>query len=778
MTQSLRETEVVAVPLLVPAAALAAGSAVSPREFGPLAASIVIAGALFLIIAALVKPRLAGRGLYAAFFAAGTLLGVGARSSEKTRLPARSGDSELVSGCVVGPVARAPDAWRFDLKAESLGRDDARLHYGGVLRVTVRPGEAANLTLHEGDCLSAWAETRRPNGVRTPGGFDEAAWAERGAIDGFATVKSLRLVTVSSSSRPRWYWPVHRARTWVQEQFDRMERGPERAVAMAMILGDTAELDPSIEKSFRDAGLLHILVVSGAQIVWVVKLIAFVTPRVWRYKTRGFVIVVLALGLYCAVAGSQVSVVRATLMAIAIALGRRLDVTRGGVNGLSLAAILVLIGRPLDVADPGAQLSFVAAAALILLAPSPTRWLRERGWPQMPAEILVSSTVATIATAPVVLTHFGTVSLTSVFANMAAAPLAVGLLPASLALLVVAPLGLHGVLAPVLAWLAAALIGLARFFAAVSFDISPPRHLVGLFLLTLVATLVAWKRGGRMALPILGAWAWMNGASFLPLGDGRLHLYFLDVGQGDAAILVTPGGRAVAIDAGPAFEAYDAGERVVVPAARALGIRTLETLVLTHPHADHEGGAPFVARALQPSEVLVGPAHVLEFQANVRSLSAGAEFEIDGVLFRVLAPSGSAAGSRDANDRSLVIEVLWRNTSFLFLGDAPAFVERRLDEASRPDVVKVAHHGARTSSAAEFVRQARPTLAVFSVGARNRFAHPSEVVVARWRSVGAELHRTDLSRTLHVATDGHDLFTATAEETQLRRRLRRSLVFP
>jgi competence protein ComEC len=256
------------------------------------------------------------------------------------------------------------------------------------------------------------------------------------------------------------------------------------------------------------------------------------------------------------------------------------------------------------------------------------------------------------------------------------------------------------------------------------------------------------------------------------LRSGSLEVHMLDVGQGDAFALRTPAGRWVVIDAGP-----PPGRRLVED-LRRLGARSIELLLLSHPDADHVGGAspllaglrvrgvagPGTIRGSGPWQDAVGSA--LEAEVPWRVLTRGDDFALDGVAFRLLHPGpggpagrpfgitdapGTPARAVDPNAASLVVEAEWRGVRFLFMGDAPAEVERAVVvEPLVVDVLKVGHHGSLTSSDRGFLESTLPSVALLSVGRGNRYGHPASEVLERLESIGAEVWRTDVSGSVVV----------------------------
>jgi competence protein ComEC len=252
-----------------------------------------------------------------------------------------------------------------------------------------------------------------------------------------------------------------------------------------------------------------------------------------------------------------------------------------------------------------------------------------------------------------------------------------------------------------------------------------------------------------------------------------LELHMIDVGQGDALAVRTPRGRWILVDAGRAWRGGDAGRATVIPYVQRHG-GSLAAFVLTHPHADHAGGAATILRALRP-EIFWDGAYVgtgdtyrdaLAVTAEIgvawERVRPGDHFSIDGVQLEFLAPDSAwTRNLDDPNEASVVLRLRYGAVRFLLVGDAERAEERWLLErdslALRADVLKVGHHGSSTSTTASFLRAVRPTVALVSVGAGNSYGHPSVHVLASLATQGATVLRTDRQGTVVVRTDGTTL---------------------
>lgn len=752
-------------PLIFLALGLVAGTLVpSPELSLPHCVSLLLAAGLAVI--AIARPAVIPlHALVIAAAATGAALAASARGTYGHHaLPAAIAEVEgavMLEGRAASDPRIVDDELRFEIDADMIVAEGEPRAYDGRIRIFVKGlaqepfGSARNI--RTGNLVRAWVDLRRPEPVRTPGGFNQLGWAMREGIHAFATCKNERLLQVEDrGNEPRAI--LDQARDRLEASWRHVEQPLNRAVTASMVLGDEGSLDSTTRDEFRSAGLLHLLVVSGSQVAALIIGLRRAMPRTLRIAWSGCLLECVVLLVYCLLAGAGNSIVRATFMAMAFSVAVRADLHRGGTNFLAAAALILLVVRPLDAPDPGAQMSFAATMALVAWAGGAARWLRARLVPTFLADVVAATLLATMAVAPLSLAHFHRFSLIALPANVLAAPLAVLLLYGSLA--TAALDGLFPQAAPVAGFICNATAQALRWVAHHASDLDPdwrgpsPPLVLMTALLGLV-TLSGWR---RVVLPLSGLLALLT-MSGLPSGDGRLHLWFLDVGQGDSLIIETPSGRVGVIDAGPAFRGYDAGERVVGEALWALGHPRLEFMAVTHRHADHEGGAPFLARHLSPERIYVNGTPGSLKGLQTRRAQRGDSWSVDGVAFRVLGPDpGWSLPRHDENARSLVIEIRFGSTSVLVLGDASMVTESLLRLPGQfYDVVKVGHHGALTSSSEPLVRQTRPRLALISVGSRNRFSHPSARVVERWERAGTVVWRTDQRQTLHVTSDGRSI---------------------
>ncbi len=549
---------------------------------------------------------------------------------------------------------------------------------------------------------------------------------------------------------------------------DRVSRlyGERAPLVDALVLGRRDAIDPALRRTWSDAGIAHLLAISGLHVgilaAWV-ELVASFLAGARRGRWIGVTVIWGYVGLLAFPAPATRAAAFFTVRAIA--LQRQRHPPSGAV--LALAAVVVLGVDPEAATDTGAWLSFAAAWGTAYGA---SLSAGARFWG---ARAFAVSAGATLATAPITAYAFGSVAPIGLLTNFVAVPLAAVAVPGvfwSLLLGGIVAGGSGLALAAIersAAVAASVPLGCVRGTPGVEFAL-PWAVVLGVvfwFVRTKPRRLGAHKKGA--AVVALAAWS-LNALESIPrFGGGLLSIHFLDVGQGDAIAIETPEGRWLLIDAGPRTPYDDAGRRVVLPFLRRHGVRRLEIMVITHGDADHLGGAPVLMRALEPGLVLEPgqplPSRLyLEHLAVLdrvgsrwRAARAGDTIRLDGLVLAVLHPDTAwIRRNLSPNENSVVLRLSFGEFDALFAGDIGEVVEEALS-ASVPasEVLKVAHHGSRYSTSPKWLEELGPLVAVISVG-RNRYGHPAPETITRLRASGAELFRTDRGGTVTIRSDG------------------------
>ncbi|SDP62725.1 competence protein ComEC [Actinopolyspora xinjiangensis] len=531
-----------------------------------------------------------------------------------------------------------------------------------------------------------------------------------------------------------------------------------------LVVGDTSGLLDTVRRDFGKAGLTHLTAVSGANLAIVCGAVLLLFRAVRAPPVLAACAAGVALAGFVVLAGGEPSVLRAAVMGalglLALVLGRN----KTTLPALAGCVILLVSWRPELAVSAGFALSVAATAALVLLAPPWSEWLRRRGIPFRLAQALVAPAAAQLATAPLVVALSGEFSLVGILANLLVepviAPATVLGFAATLLTPWAAPLGELLVLgaAPELEWV----LFVARCAVRVPLATLPlPSGMVGASLgvmLVLTVLLLLWFRGGRVLLggSLLAVLLLVATIGVRPGGwpVAEWSVVACDVGQGDSLVLATgTSGSAVVVDTGPSAALVDG-------CLDRLGIRRVPLLVLTHPHADHFAGLAGVLVGREVNTVATGVTtpsrwadtgierRTREGGARLVRLSAGQRMRWPELAIEVLAPpegSGSEPPAERVNDASVVLRARTPVGRVLLTGDIELSGQRRLlSSGARLDaeVLKVPHHGSRYTSV-EFLRAVSPRLALISVGHDNDHGHPSTEIIETLRGLGASVRRTD-----------------------------------
>lgn len=566
-------------------------------------------------------------------------------------------------------------------------------------------------------------------------------------VDGNIWIKFLRFVAA--------------IRNHYSESMAEVMSSEDAAAIFAMLFGGYAGLNPELVEDFQTTGIVHILSVSGSHMSLLAMATAYLCMLLKLPRWTTLALGIFVIGTYTLLSGVLPQVIRSACMGILVFTATALQVEAVGARLLTLTALGMLIVKPLLLFDISFQLSFASTAGLMYLSGDLRNLMTKLpGWFAYPAAMTLSAQIASL---PIVIWYFNQVSLSSVLANVFVMPLLelviVGGLLGGLIALVIPFAGKILFVGEALIFGAGA--ELNRLFAHLPFSTVQVPTLgfaAGfIYYLTLI-----FRRAEILALAIIIPLIYPLLTTNYPL-----TISFVDVGQGDCAVVITPHKKCLIFDTGGVREkTFDVGGRVVVPYLKHENIREVDTIFLTHVHEDHSGGAGSVIRKMPVREIITAGESKSEYASvfgisekfldNLRAGHSGETFHIDGVEVKIVYAPNVGIG----NEISNVYRISYGNVSFLITGDLVKEIEEQMlneniDVAST--VLKVGHHGSNTSSSEEFLRAVNAKCAVICVGYGNNFGHPRAEVLERLNNVHAKIYRTDIDGLIKFKTDGKRL---------------------
>ncbi len=702
------------------------------------------------------------------------------------------------TGRIIAPVQLAPDRMSALIRCEQTPDREQPI----VIRLTWRTPDRL---LFEGDRIAIRAKLRAPSGSLNPGGFDYAAYLERQGIDAVATVNGIEAVEVLESGQDSFRWKIwnrfDRWRAAIRRSAVQSLSQPALGLYLGVIIGDRGYLDADVRDQFMVTGTVHLLSISGSHL-GLVAMLSFVAVRRGLLclpaggllalsrritPTRiAAITTVMPVTVYACLAGAELATIRSLLMILVALMAKWLGYDHRMFHALAAAALTILLHDPQAIYDISFQLSFLSVCAVAWrltrssedsdrTAQSSSALSRGKEWVR---EALVMSGVVTLTTIPLVMYYFNQLPWLGLVTNLVAVPVMGGLL---------VPIGLIAALwhsgfggdglpfAGVIQWSMDALV-----FALHAVSLLPGGewHVAApsvasmlLFYGCLAAMSVGFLRPrlkwtvGVGLVVLLSWWVW---SPRLWLDADRFRIMFLDVSQGDSAVIELPGGEVVLIDGGASYERFDMGRGVVAPYLWNRGIRSIDYVIATHPQLDHVGGLTYVLRHFTVRHFWgLGEARTEVFYQRLQQALAqqGLTEDIpadgqDSVTFgdcdmAVLNPSRmpvqqSASGrrleGRSLNNRSIVTQLTCGEHKLLFMADVEQEALSRLSRehgSEAVDLVKVPHHGAGGSLQHEWLERVNPRYAVISVGRHNPYGHPASAVLQAYASRGISVYRTD-----------------------------------
>ena len=574
-------------------------------------------------------------------------------------------------------------------------------------------------------------------------------------------------------------------RKWIKGRFDEYLEPAETGLLLGLLAGDRSGIPEALRSDFQRSGLVHVLAISGFHVVLLAgMLMVFLKATRLPHKAASIIAIIL-LAVYVPVTGGSPAVQRAVLMFAVPQVGLLFERPANTLNSLGVALLFILLRSPAELWNPGFQLSAAATAGILVgnsynpLKHLPEFLKRSKVWNFLESFAVSPTYVtlcATLATSPFLIHHFKTLSPMAWLGNIVVVPAISWGMQA----------GLFALLSPI-DFVRETFCHAAEFFlrlaslltrfisdsSQASVTIGPFSPAILLLLGGLFLTLPVFRKNALARFYCIAS-LFAFAVIFCIQGYARLFnpswsMTVIDIGQGDSILLQTPGDRYILVDAGD-NDRTDSGKDIIVPFLHHIGVMRLDALVITHPHKDHFGGATSLLRTFPVSEIwtndcsrgndgeewldLIGEAR--ERKIPVREIRRGFIWRENFFELRAIHPKAIVNRQkecRDLNEASITLHAKGLGHSAILTGDLTVAGEKQILNSTayiRSDVLKLGHHGSKTSSSAPFLSSVAPELALISSGRRNKFRHPHKQVTDRLDSLKIPYLKTAKNGTVTV----------------------------
>lgn len=619
-----------------------------------------------------------------------------------------------------------------------------------------------------GDSLYIEGEFKQPEEARNYKGYNYKQYLKTKKIIGTVELEKAKILKSSNGSF------IHNIQKYIKDTRNGTLTDEEGNLLLAILLGDKDKLSEDIQESFKTSNLSHMLAVSGAHVSYIILGLTYVLQNSIIGKKNGKIVCIFFLLVFMAITNFTPSVTRACIMAVLTLFSgiiyRKSDVY----TNISVAALITLIFNPYSLLDLGFQLSYGGTIGIIIFIKRIQEKKSNSKVINYIKQMALVSIYANIIIIPIMMYHFNTVSFTFIISNIMASPI-LGIIVITGFLFIIASITvkpLTRLIAIFIKPILSILIKISQICSKLPFSnilVVTPYMFNVISYYAIILYCIKSKKNNKCKIIICLLIVLILINFIIYIFPQKLRIFFIDVGQGDSTLIITPDKKTVLIDGGGS-DSFDVGKKVLLPYLLDRRILKIDYVLISHFDTDHCGGILTIMEKVKVKNIIISEQAehsenyerfkklMIHKKIRLIEVKKGDKIKIGRYSeFKILFPTSRLLSENPLNNNSIVAQFNYNNFKMLFTGDIEKLAEQQILKAEkaeiRADILKVAHHGSKTSSIPEFIKAVKPKIALIGVGKNNTFGHPNQQTIKNLENIKCRIYRTDLQGEIIIKID-------------------------
>lgn len=619
-----------------------------------------------------------------------------------------------------------------------------------------------------GDSLYIEGEFKQPEEARNYKGYNYKQYLKTKKIIGTVELEKAKILKSSNGSF------IHNIQKYIKDTINGTLTDEEGNLLLAILLGDKDKLSEDIQESFKTSNLSHMLAVSGAHVSYIILGLTYVLQNSIIGKKNGKIVCIFFLLVFMAITNFTPSVTRACIMAILTLFSSIIYRKSDVYTNISVAALITLIFNPYSLLDLGFQLSYGGTIGIIIFIKRIQEKKSNSKVINYIKQMALVSIYANIIIIPIMMYHFNTVSFTFIISNIMASPI-LGIIVITGFLFIIASITvkpLTRLIAIFIKPILSILIKISQICSKLPFSnilvVTPYMfNVISYYAIILYCIKSKINNKCKIIICLLIVLILIN--FIIYIFPQKLRIFFIDVGQGDSTLIITPDKKTVLIDGGGS-DSFDVGEKVLLPYLLDRRILKIDYVLISHFDTDHCGGILTIMEKVKVKNIIISEQAehsenyerfkklMIHKRIRLIEVKKGDKIKIGRYSeFKILFPTSRLLSENQLNNNSIVAQFNYNNFKMLFTGDIEKLAEQQILKTEkaeiRADILKVAHHGSKTSSIPEFIKAVRPKIALIGVGKNNTFGHPNQQTIKNLENIKCRIYRTDLQGEIIIKID-------------------------